>query len=240
MTNYFTNCKTEDELKATYKQLVKKYHPDIYGDKGNEILKEIHNQLEKAVKNINVNFRAFSNYVDVDIKETPETRELKKELLKEAMQYAFPEGALFALYWQNNLKVNNHRNPLTKHNFSGWNIWTLEMQYIKNDFTSCYWSTFAQYKAAKNPIKKGEKGTYITLAIMSKKKQEEDETEETTTRQQVYYKGYTVFNKNQTHETGETTAPELPENKLIEMKKPVKDIEQKTLNLWQEKYQVIA
>lgn len=49
-TNYFEKCRTEQELKATYKQLVKKFHPDVYGEKGNEILKEIHNQLEKAVK----------------------------------------------------------------------------------------------------------------------------------------------------------------------------------------------
>ena len=51
MTNYFENCKNNEELKATYKELVKKYHPDIYGEKGNDILKEIHNQLEKALKN---------------------------------------------------------------------------------------------------------------------------------------------------------------------------------------------
>lgn len=236
MTNYFTDCKSESDLKATYKQLVKKYHPDIYGDKGNEILKEIHNQLEKAVKNINVNYRAFSNYVDVDYNETEAQRELKRELLKEALRYAFPEGALFALYWENGLKVNNHRNPLTKHNFSGWNIWTLEIAYIQNDFKSCLWSTFPQYKAAKNPVKKGSKGTYITLAIISKKKQEDEEEE--TTRQQVYYKGYTVFNIEQTHE--KETAPELSENKLIEMKKPKKNVGQMTLNLWQQKYQVIA
>lgn len=239
MTNYFTNCRTEEDLKATYKQLVKQYHPDIYGEKGNEILKEIHNQLEKAVKNINVNYRAYTNYIDVDVKETPETMALKKELLKEAMNYTFVEGALFALYWENNLKVNNHRNPLTNHNFSGWNVWTLEIAYIKNNFKSCYWSTFAQYKTAKNSVKKGEKGTYITLAIYSKKKQEEDDEQEET-RAQVYYKGYTVFNSEQTHETDETGAPEISEHKLIEMKKPVKSFEQKTLNLWQEKYTVIA
>jgi len=240
MTNYFTNCKTEEDLKATYKQLVKKYHPDIYGEKGNEILKEIHNQLEKAVKHTaNVNLHPYSStYVDIDIKETPETKALKKELLKEAMKYAFPEGALFALYWENNLKVNNHRNPLTKHNFSGWNVWALEIAYIKNDFTSCLWSTFPQYKTAKNSVKKGEKGTYITLAIYSKKK-EEEEAEEETTRPQVYYKGYTVFNQEQTHATDEQ-APELSENKLIEMKRPAKEYKQKTLDLWAEKYQVIA
>ena len=32
-TNYFTNCKNEEEVRSTYKELVKKYHPDIYGEK---------------------------------------------------------------------------------------------------------------------------------------------------------------------------------------------------------------
>ena len=93
MTNYFQNCKSSEDLKATYKQLVKKYHPDIYGEKGNEILKEIHNQLEKAIKNIDVNYKAFSNYVDVDLNESPEELARKKELLKEAKKYVFQEGA---------------------------------------------------------------------------------------------------------------------------------------------------
>ena len=97
MTNYFSNCKNEDALKATYKQLVKKFHPDVYGEKGNDILKEIHNQLEKAVKNINTAYK-MSDYIDVDINETPEELERKKELLKEAKKYVFPEGALFGIY----------------------------------------------------------------------------------------------------------------------------------------------
>lgn len=239
MTNYFSNCKNEDELKATYKQLVKKFHPDVYGEKGNDILKEIHNQLEKAVKNINTAYK-MSDYIDVDIKETPEELERKKELLKEAKKYVFPEGALFALYWQNNLRPANHRNPLTKHNFSGWNIWTLEIKRLESGYNSCLWSTFAQYKTAKNSVKKGEKSTYITLAIFSKPKETEEDDNETEQKSKVYYKGYSVFNSEQTRaaEDGEPAA--IPEVKQISMKKTTKDYEQKTLNLWQEKYQVIA
>ncbi|UKI40504.1 MAG: hypothetical protein L6V95_09950 [Candidatus Melainabacteria bacterium] len=82
MVNYFTNCKNETELKATYKQLVKKYHPDIYGEKGNEILKEIHNQLEKAVKTaIKDRNTFFSDYINTDIAETPEELERKKRII---------------------------------------------------------------------------------------------------------------------------------------------------------------
>lgn len=240
MVNYFDKAKTTDELKAIYKGLVKKYHPDIYGEKGNEILKEIHNQLEKAVKNLDVNFKAYSNYVDIDINETPETRAKKAELLQEALKYTFPEGALFALYWEHNLKVNNHRNPLTSHNFSGWNIWTLEIEYLKNNYTSCKWSTFPQYREAKNFVKKGEHGCYITLAIIAKPKKDENNLDDEPQKPKIYYKGYTVFNENQTRGEDLTT-PALETQKAIPDFKNTKSVEQKTLNLWSAKYkEVIA
>ena len=239
MANYFTNCKNETELKATYKQLVKKYHPDIYREKGNEILKEIHNQLEKAVKTAIKDRNAFfSDYINTDIAETPEELERKKELLQEAKKYTFPEGALFALYWENGLKPANHRNPLTKHNFSGWNVWTLEIKRLESGYTSCLWSTFAQYKTAKNSVKKGEKSTYLTLAIFSKQK--EDNESDGPQKTKVYYKGYSVFNSEQTRTSESDEPAAIPEVKQIPMKKTSKDYQQKTLNLWQEKYQTIA
>ena len=111
--------------------------------------------------------------------------ERKKELLQEAKKYTFPEGALFALYWENGLKPANHRNPLTKHNFSGWNVWALEIKRLENNFKSCLWSTFAQYKTAKNSVKNGEKSTYLTLAIFSKQKGEDENDEPQKTK--VYY-----------------------------------------------------
>ena len=43
---YFQNCSTLEELKAEYKKLVKKYHPDRGGD--NETMKQINNEYEKA------------------------------------------------------------------------------------------------------------------------------------------------------------------------------------------------
>lgn len=43
---YFTSCQTLEELKAEYKRLVKKYHPDCGGD--TETMKEINNEYEKA------------------------------------------------------------------------------------------------------------------------------------------------------------------------------------------------
>lgn len=214
MTNYFTNCKTQEELKATYKELVKKYHPDIYGEKGNDILKEIHAQLEKAARNIDKNF--FCDYIDSDSEESEEIKAKKQELVKEALKYTFPEGALFALYWENRIKPYNHRNPLTKHNFTGWNVWSLEIEMVLKGYNKPEWSTFNQYKDDNNAITKGEHGKKITLAIISKGK-EEDAEEETTSR--VYYKGYTVFNIAQTQNGANQEEPQaITEVKQIETK----------------------
>lgn len=235
MTNYFDKAKTAAELKAIYKELVKKYHPDVYGEKGNDILKDIHNQLEKAVKKVDTHYTAYScDYENLDINETPETKALKKELLERALKYAFPEGALFALYWQNGLRPGNHRNPLTKHNFSGWNIWTLEISMLKNDYESCEWSTFPQYREDKKSVRKGEHGTYITLAICSKKKKDEDE-ETDEIKDKVYYKGYTVFNKEQIRELN---TPVIEFKKAIPVLNKVSG--QKVLNTWSNKYEVMA
>ncbi|MBR1620273.1 DUF1738 domain-containing protein [bacterium] len=190
MTNYFENVKTTDEIKSRYKELVKKYHPDIYGDEGNEILKEIHNQLERVLKNGDKGYFQQTS----DVKDTDDIRNLKKELVKEALRYTFPEGALLALYWENHIRPCNHKNPLSEHEFSGWNIWSLEISMVINDFHSSDWSTFAQYREAKNFVDKGQKGTRLTLAVYGKEKDENgEETEELK-----FYKGYSVFNFEQT------------------------------------------
>lgn len=196
MTNYFENVKTKDEIKSKYKELVKKYHPDIYGIEGNEILKEIHNQLERVLK------KADNEYFkqDEDIKDTDEIIILKKNLVQESLKYVFPEGALFALYWENGLKPCNHKNPLSKRQFSGWNVWSLEISMLVNDFKYSDWSTFAQYRDAKNFVDKGQKGTRLTLAVHNKEKDENGEEIE----QLKFYKGYTVFNYAQTKAVAST------------------------------------
>lgn len=243
MTNYFENAKTVEEVKATYKELVKKYHPDIFGEKGNEILKEIHNQLEKAIKRADSKF--YNNlYNASDVTESEEVRAKKEQLAKEIIEkYGFAAYQyLFATYLMNGLRPYNHKNPLTKHNFSGWNVWQLELKALTEGYTSYDWSTFAQYKANKTPIAKGQHGTYITLAIVSKpKKNEETEEEEKPT---IYYKGYTVFNIEQTKEKAVKTIEEV---KQIETSKPAEapkenktEYKQSVLNLWADKYEVVA
>lgn len=45
---YFTDCKTVEEAKSLYKDLVKKYHPDIAGAEFTEKMQEINAEFEKA------------------------------------------------------------------------------------------------------------------------------------------------------------------------------------------------
>lgn len=231
MTNYFQNCKTQEELKATYKELVKKFHPDIYGEKGNDILKEIHNQLEKALKNVDK--KAYNSiYNETATNDSDEIRARKEELAKTlfAQHGGMAYQWLFVAYWQQGLRPSNHKNPLTKHNFSGWNVWQLELKMLLQGYKSSNWSTFAQYRDNKNNIRKGEHGTYITLAIVSKKKSENEDEEEKTS---VYYKGYSVFNEEQTKAgaTAEETTKAIPTVKAIETKSTV----EKTLEQWEQK-----
>lgn len=238
MTNYFENVKTKEDLKAQYKELVKKFHPDVYGEAGNEILKEIHKQLEKTARKIDTGYFSFeTDYNDIDREESEEIRAKKVEIVKEAQQYRDELGRMFYLYWVNGLRPYNHRNPLTKHNFTGWNVWQLEIEMLSNSYNTAEWSTFPQYKNDNNSVKKGEHGARITLAIHTKK---EDENGEEKTK--VFYKGYTVFNIEQTEKGATNNEPkQLDYVKLIETKQAKNETtEQKKLNSWADKYEVVA
>lgn len=146
---------------------------------------------------------------------------LKKQLVEQAIKTQKPEETLDMLYCQNKLEPAKHYNPITKKYFHGKNIWTLEINYILNDFTSCEWSTFAQYKANKTPVAKGAKSTYLTLAVYNKQKDENGEEKETF----QFYKGYSVFNKEQ------TKAQEEVKTEVKTTAKEVKEVN-KQLNLW--------
>jgi hypothetical protein len=49
--NYFQGCSTVAEIKVQYKKLAFQYHPDLGGDV--EIMKDLNNQYEKALKGCN-------------------------------------------------------------------------------------------------------------------------------------------------------------------------------------------
>ena len=229
MSNYFNECKTTEEIKETYKKLARTYHPDIYGEKGNDIMKDIHNQLERALKNVDK--KGYNDlYNSEDKEESAEVRARKEEIAKQLLKQhgGLAYQYLFIFYWQNGLRPANHKNPITKHNFSGWNVWQLELKMLTEGYKSSNWSTFAQLKANKTSVNKGEHGTYITLAIVTTKKAENEEEEEKTS---VYYKGYSVFNEEQTKAREEKTIK-------IETKKESNNVKQ--LNVWSDKYEVVA
>ncbi len=53
MMDYFCNCKTVEELKAEYKRLARKNHPDVGGDTAT--MQEINRQYEAAFNRANGN-----------------------------------------------------------------------------------------------------------------------------------------------------------------------------------------
>ena len=151
----------------------------------------------------------------------------KLELVMQAIKTTEPEETLSMLYLQNGLNPAKHYNPITKKQFHGKNIWVLEIEMILKGFTSCEWSTFAQYRDNKNKVNKGEKGTSLTLAVYNTVKNEKTGEKEEKLQ---FFKSYTVFNKEQTSELSE--------------KKPkvakVVTIEPKQKSLFNAKYAVVA
>ena len=120
------------------------------------------------------------------------TMAIKQELVSIAEKDMFPPRALMQLYMTSGVTPENHINPVTHIAFSGYNLYQLEIEYIKNGYKSAEWSTFAQYKQLKKQIKKGSKGTHLTLAVHKKDEEGQEHLQ--------FFKGYTVFNKQQVKE----------------------------------------
>lgn len=77
---YFTNIRTLDELKAAYRRLALKYHPDMGGS--TEIMQEINNEHDELFEQLKSRHNAAAD-ADHQTTETPEEfRDIIEQLLK--------------------------------------------------------------------------------------------------------------------------------------------------------------
>ena len=74
MFKYFKDCKTIEDVKATYKALAKQYHPDIAGAEFTATMQEINAEFEKAFdkyKNIHESAEGNTYTTEQNSTETP-------------------------------------------------------------------------------------------------------------------------------------------------------------------------
>ena len=74
MFKYFKDCKTIEDVKAVYKTLAKKYHPDIAGAEFTATMQEINSEFEKAFekfKNIHESAEGNTYTAEQNRTETP-------------------------------------------------------------------------------------------------------------------------------------------------------------------------
>lgn len=77
---YFQNCKNLDELKAEYRRLVKKFHPDCGGDP--EIMKQINNEHDAMFELLKKQHNAKADEHHQTTETAEEFRQIIVELLK--------------------------------------------------------------------------------------------------------------------------------------------------------------
>ncbi len=94
--------------------------------------------------------------------------------------------------WQAKASLG-HKNVKTGKAYQGTNIFLLSIAAMVNDFQSCEWATFNQWKAKGAKVKKGQKGTPIIF--FDKIKIEDKESQEEKLIPML--KGFTVFNADQ-------------------------------------------
>lgn len=111
------------------------------------------------------------------------------------------------------------RNFSTKREYSGYNVFVLEITRIISGYKSNNWITFNQAKKLNQSVKKGEKGTPI-LAFSPPVIEIDEETGEKIIKKRGFFFPATVFNIDQ------TTIEYIPEDDLQENKiKTIDEIE---------------
>lgn len=70
---YFTNCKTAEEIKASYKKLVRQYHPDLNPNVHDSIIKAINSEYDRAWERLkNIHTSASGETYTKETDEAPE------------------------------------------------------------------------------------------------------------------------------------------------------------------------
>jgi len=90
--------------------------------------------------------------------------------------------------------ANGYCNAITKHSYTGVNVFMLMLSAEKNGFSSPYWATYKQVTEAGGQVIKGSKGTTITFY---KSLEIEDETAADGKKFVPMRKFFTVFNLDQ-------------------------------------------
>lgn len=111
---YFDNCKTLEELKNLYKELAKKFHPDMGGS--DEIMKQINNEydifFEKLQKVSNNN------------QEKRENINIFKDIIEKIIKFDFEIEICGTWIWIDKRNTYPHRELLKELGF----IWSREKQ----------------------------------------------------------------------------------------------------------------
>jgi|TergutMp193P3_1026864.scaffolds.fasta_scaffold14636_1 curved DNA-binding protein CbpA len=84
--NYFRNCKSIEEAKKTYRNLLKKFHPDHAGKEGEAATVEIINQFNRFIDTF-VSDSFYAYYADKE--ETPEAETMTpfQDVLKKIIDF---------------------------------------------------------------------------------------------------------------------------------------------------------
>jgi len=84
--NYFKNCKSIEEAKKTYRNLLLKYHPDHAGKEGEALTVEIINQFNHFIDTF-VSDSFYAYYADKDDMPDAETMTPFQDILKKIIDF---------------------------------------------------------------------------------------------------------------------------------------------------------
>ena len=112
MKNYFSNCKTAEDVKRTYYKLAKQYHADNGGD--DTIMAQINAQYTSAwnrLKDVHTNTKTGETFENTGDKRTHETPEQFINIVSKLAQFGFEIELVGTWLWIHG-DTYNYRNEL--------------------------------------------------------------------------------------------------------------------------------